>query len=294
MKALNIYILLAALLLAASCSDENGKSDAYGNFEAVETIISAETAGKIIEMNIEEGMTIDSGRLVCLIDTSDIVAMMAETRAKKAAIKSRSSQVFTQIAVLNERKEKALNDKKRLEKLFESGAATQQQMDDINSAIEVIEKQIKQVEAQNAPIVSEMKAVDAGMERLNLQLEKCKIVNPMNATVLEKYAELHELAAPGKPLFRIANLTNITLRAYVSGSQLPNIKIGNIVKVLADKNSDENRTYEGTIYWISPEAEFSPKIIQTKEERVNLVYAVKIRVKNDGSLKIGMPGEVEF
>jgi HlyD family secretion protein len=207
-------------------------------------------------------------------------------------VASRSASVFSQIDVQKQQKQNLLVDKARIEKLYKDGAATKKQLDDINGAISMVDKQILSIETQNAPVISDMASIDKQIAQVDESLRKCRVLNPVNGTVLDKYAEAGEITTVGKALYKIADLSTLELRVYVSGEQLPSVKIGGKTDVIIDgKNT---APLEGTISWISSTAEFTPKIIQTKEERVNLVYAVKISVKNDGSLKIGMPGEVKF
>ena len=288
------YLMIMIAVLVASCSNGDKKSDAYGNFEADETVISAEAAGKLLKFDIEEGDHLKSGELVAVIDTTDLVLKLKQLKAQKAAIRSRSSNVFAQIDVLEEQLKKAKSDKNRIKKLLEDSAATEQQHDDIASRIDVLQKQIEATRTQNSSIVNEVEALESQIEQLRLQIDKCSVENPLKGIVLNTYAEQYELTAPGRSLYKIADMDSLILRVYVSGSQLPEIKTGSKAQVLIDKNKDSYTELEGRITWIASDAEFTPKIIQTKEERVNLVYAVKIKVKNDGSLKIGMPGEANF
>ncbi len=290
---LRILIGIAALILA-SCSGAKEKSDAYGNFETDETMISAETYGKIIMLNVEEGSKLKAGDTVAVIDTSNLVLQLESLRSKKQAARSKMPNVFAQIEVLEQKKRHAENELQRLERLYKDSAATDQQLDEARNAVEVLEKQMKSIETQNSTIVNEVEALEAQMKQIRLALRKSVIVNPTDGTVLNKFVEKFEIAAPGKPLYSIANLEKMNLRVYVSGDQLPDIKIGQKVKVYIDETKETNRELDGKVKWTASEAEFTPKIIQTKEERVNLVYAVKVEVENDGALKIGMPGSIDF
>jgi len=287
-------LLLALPLFFIGCSGNNKGSDAYGNFEAKEIIVSAEAQGKIIQLNIEEGTLLKQGQLVGFIDTTMLNLQKEQLKAQKQVISTKLTNVNAQIAVQEEQKQTLLNEKNRIEKLFADKAATQQQFDDITGKYDVLVKQINATKTQINSIYGEMDVVDKQSDLLNEQIRKAKISNPIDGTVLEKYIEAGEIATMGKALYKIARLDEIDLRVYVSGAQLPSVKIGQQVKVFVDKDKSTNQEYEGVISWISDQAEFTPKIIQTKEERVNMVYAVKVRVKNDGILKIGMPGEVKF
>ena len=201
---------------------------------------------------------------------------------------------MAQIDVLNEQKKNIEVEKERVEKLLKDGAATQKQLDDITGGINVINSQMNSIKTQNSTVLSELEVLNVQIDQINDQIKKSYIKSPINGTVVEKYIEESEVATPGKNLFKIADLNKIELKAYVSGDQIGAIKLGQKVKVIFDKNKDENTETEGIVSCIASQAEFTPKIIQTKEERVNLVYAVKISVMNDGSIKIGMPGEVVF
>jgi len=288
-----LTFLLAGLLLSA-CGNTNVPSDAYGNFEADEVTISAEANGKLVTFNVVEGQNVKQGAVVGIIDTIQLYLRKEQLYAQRASIASRSGNIVSQMDVYITQLKNAQVEQQRVANLLVSGAATQKQMDDANSAVSVLERQIHSVETQNGTVASDVKSIDAQIAQVKDQLDKSYIVNPADGTVLEKYTEQGEVEVSGKALYKIADLNNMYLRVYVSGTQLPAIKIGQPATVLIDKDDVHNVKLPGTVSWISSSAEFTPKIIQTKEERVNLVYAVKIRLKNDGSLKIGMPGEVNF
>lgn len=290
----NKYLFIIVIALLSACSGSKDKSDAYGTFESTEVTISSESAGKLIYFNIEEGQEMKSGDTVALIDTIQLALKRDALFAQKKAASNKSEYVSAQINVIEEQEKTSQVEKARLEKLFKDGAATQQQLDNINGVIAVYEKQISSIETQNSPVLNEVDAYVKQIAQLSDQIKRSYIINPENGTVLTKYSEANEVVTTGKALYKLADLSNIYLRVYVSGSQLSQIKLGQKVKVLVDKNETENKEFEGSITWISSSAEFTPKIIQTKEERVNLVYAVKVKIKNDGTLKIGMPGEVRF
>jgi HlyD family secretion protein len=290
----NLLYLFLLTFIFSSCTGNDDKADAYGNFEAVETLVSAEASGKLLKFDVENGMILKAGKQIGLIDTAVLSAKLKQLLAVKAEIAANSKDVLSQIKVLNEQKNVLLIEKRRVENLIADSAATQKQYDNIIGQIKVINRRIESVNVKNSAILSKFNQLNAQIEELQLNIDKCKIINPVNGTVLQKYAEVYELAMPGKVLYKIADLSTMELKVYVSGAQLPHIKIGQKAKVYIDKNKEENTELEGTISWISSTAEFTPKIIQTKEERVKLVYAVKLLVKNDGSLKIGMPGEVRF
>ena len=286
-----IVRLLLITSILVSCNKSNNNADGYGNFEATETTISAEGNGKLLQFTVEEGQTLKKGTWVGYIDTLQLALKKEQLKVSKNIISSKSKGVLSQISVLKSQLKTAQISKNRIENLIKSNAGTQKQLDDINGKIDVIRQQIRSVEIQNAPIVNELKSIDVQIQQLEDQIDKSKIVNPVNGTVLVKYAEPYEITSFGRPLYKIANLSTMQLRVYVGETQLPNLQIGQEVTVKIDAG-DTMRDYQGIISWIASEAEFTPKIIQTKEERVNLVYAVKIDVKNDGSLKIGMPAEM--
>lgn len=287
------YILGLSLLVATlfSCGNGDDKADGYGNFEATETTISAENNGKLMQFTINEGDQLSAQQFVGYIDTIPLALKREQLQVSKAVVSSKSKGVLSQISVLNAKLKTAKTNRARVENLIKDNAGTQKQLDDVQGEINVIKNQIRSVEIQNAPVVNELKSLDVQIKQIDDQIQKSKIINPINGTVLTKYAEPNEITAFGKPLYKIANLNTMQLRTYISETQLANIKIGQEVTVKID-DADTMKSYKGNISWIASEAEFTPKIIQTKEERVALVYAVKVDVKNDGSLKIGMPAEL--
>ncbi len=288
MKKIITLLLLTSLI---SCSKNNDKADGYGNFEATEVTISAEANGKIEYLKLEEGDILESKTQVGLIDTTQLYFNKQQLIASKSTVYSKSANVLSQIKVLQEQLKTAQIEKKRIQNMFAENAATKRQVDEIDGKVSVIQEQIKSVETQNAPIVNEVKSIDVQIEKINDQILKSKIINPIKGTVLSKYAEPNEVTAFGKPIYKIADISEMTLRVYVSETQLSQIKVGQNVTVKIDAEK-EMKSFPGTISWIASSAEFTPKIVQTKEERVNLVYAIKVNVKNDGSLKIGMPAEM--
>lgn len=290
MKKTLIHINLFLLGTLLSCSTSK-KADGYGNFEATEITVSSEANGKLEFFNVEEGQVLEKDALVGLVDTLQLYLGKQQLLASKETVASKSGGVWSQVGVLNQQLLTAKTALQRVQNMFSENAATQQQLDQANSKVDVLKKQIQNVETQNSPIINELKSVDAKIAQINDQISKCQIINPLMGTVLTKFAEPGEIVSFARPLYKIANLEEMNLRVYVSESQLSNIKIGQEVTVKID-SGNEMKDYKGVISWISASAEFTPKIIQTKEERVNLVYAVKIKVKNDGSLKIGMPAEM--
>lgn len=277
-----------------ACNNSEERSDAFGNFEADPVIVSSESSGKILQLNIEKGQRIDAGFVAVLVDTVQIDLKLKQLDAQKAATVARRQSIQAQIGVLEEQIRNLRINEKRVQNMLKDGAATQKQLDDITGQIDVLDKQIESTRTQFTSVNKELEVLDAQRATTMDQLDRCTVTAPANGTILETYVEQGELAAPGKALFKMANLDELTLKVYVSGTQLPKVKIGQEVNVLIDKTETENQTLSGKVNWISSEAEFTPKIIQTKEERVKLVYAVKVLVKNDGTLKIGMPGEINW
>ena len=286
--------LFAALLLLAACNPNKERSDAYGNFEAIETTISAEANGTLRSFKLEEGQTIDAGVSVGIIDTVDTELRLLQLRAQVKSVGSKTDNLNAQIAVIEKQTENLITDKQRIEGMFKDKAATQKQLDDINGAIDVAGKQKDALTVQFKSVKDESDVVRRQIDQLKEAIRKCHIVNPVKGTILAKYVEANEMVTMGKALYKIADISILDLKVYVSGSQLSDVKIGKDVKVIIDRPNGTTRKFTGKVSWIADQSEFTPKIIQTREERVNLVYAVKVRVKNDGSLKIGMPAEVNF
>jgi len=289
----HLSIFLIALLLI-SCNNEEKQSDAYGNFELDKTMISAEAAGQILWLNIEEGMHLTSLQKIGQIDTMNLYLQKQNLNANQRLILSNLPDIDAQLLVQEQQRKNMVIQQDRLKKLFVKKAATQKQMDDIQGSLDLIDAQISATKVKRNNIHEQVKALNAQIDILNYQIEKCEIISPIDGEVLNQFSRKGEIAAPGKPLFTMASLQDIRLKVYVSGAVLPHIKLHQKVKVLIDENKKENKELSGEIVWISSEAEFTPKTVQTKEERVNLVYAVKIKIPNKGELKAGMPGEVLF
>lgn len=282
---------LIALTLLTACNNNGEKADGYGNFEATEITVSAENTGKLMDFQVDEGTVLEQNAFVGYIDTIPLYLKKEQLFVQKNLISAKSKGVLSQINVLQAQLKTAKINKTRTENLIKDNAGTQKQLDDIQGEIGVINNQIRSVEIQNAPVANELKSIDVQLAQLNDQITKSHIINPIKGTVLSKYAEPGEIVSFGKPLYKIADLNTMELRVYISETQLPNLKIGQEVSVKID-DQDGMKSYTGTVSWIASEAEFTPKIIQTKEERVALVYALKVQVKNDGGLKIGMPAEM--
>jgi len=292
--SINIISLLIASILLLGCSGNHQKSDAYGNFEVIETTISSEANGKILQLDIDTGQILEAGTVIGYIDSTDLGLRKAILESQRNAAASKIANIQAQVAVQVQQQNNILLNKYRVEKLLQDGAATTKQMDDIDANLNLINKQILATKTQENSVKMELVVYDRQIEQIDENVRKCRIVNPIAGTVLNKYAEAGELTGIGKVLYNIADLSKMDLRIYVSGDQIPAIRLGDKVEVIIDKDKKNNRSLEGVIGWIASSAEFTPKTIQTKAERVNLVYAVKVKVQNDGSLKIGMPGEVNF
>ena len=286
--------LFAVLLLLVACNSNKERSDAYGNFEAVETTISAEANGKLMSFKLEEGQALDAGVPVGLIDTVDTQLKLLQLKAQITSVGSRTDNLNAQIAVFDKQSENLQVDKNRIEGMFKEKAATQKQLDDVNGALDVVTKQKDAITVQFKGVKDDAAVVRRQIDQLKEQISRCHIKNPVKGTVLAKYVEQNEMVTMGKALYKVADISTLDLKVYVSGSQLSDVKIGRDVKVLIDKSNGTIKRITGKVSWVSDQSEFTPKIIQTRDERVNLVYAVKIKVKNDGSLKIGMPAEVNF
>ncbi|MBD0405044.1 HlyD family secretion protein [Flammeovirga sp. EKP202] len=282
-----------------SCNSDNEKSDAYGNFEAVEVIVSSEGQGRIIDLKIEEGDKISTDEKLGQIDTVLLQLQKEEVEANIAALGARVMSIHEQIAVYEAQKKKLLIDKDRLEKLFKNEAATQQQLDNVNSSLAINEKQLeatkRKIKDSNKATMSQYEPLRSKVDLINEQINRCAIISPVKGTVLQKFAEKGEMTSTGKPLYKVADLSTLKVKAYASASQLSSIKVGQKVIVLTDGKEGEMNQTDGTVEWISDKAEFTPKTIQTKEERVSLIYAFKVKVENkDGYFRIGMPAEINF
>lgn len=296
MKPAYSILLSLGFLLLSACSDKNGPYDASGTFETTEVIVSSEANGKILSFDVREGQMLETGQRAGAIDSIPLYLRKKQLQANIKAVESRRPEIRKQIASIEQQIATQKTEKKRMENLLYAKAANQKQLDDINAQIAFLEKQL---EAQKSTlsissnsISEDVATLEVQIEQLEDQLKKCQIINPVKGTVLVKYAEAGEVTSQGKALYKIADTENMKLRAYLVSSQLTQVKAGQNVKVFADFGETESREYQGTIEWISDKAEFTPKTIQTRDERANLVYAVKIAVKNDGYLKIGMYGNI--
>jgi HlyD family secretion protein len=312
MKKLFFGIAAITSLFIIGCNGNENGFDASGTFEADETIVSSEMPGKILSFNVEEGMHLSKDSIVGTVDATNIDLQQQQVEASIKALNEKTSNVNPQVellqnqlAVQQSQLDNLLHERTRIENLIKADAATTKQLDDINAQIDVVKKNMtvtqqqinvrkNDIATQNRSILSEAEPLRKRVAQLQDQVQRANIVNPVNGTVITKYAEAGEVTSSGKALYKIADLSELNLRAYVTGVQLPTIKLGQQVKVLIDQGEKKYKEYTGNIIWISDKAEFTPKTIQTKEERANLVYAIKVKVKNDGFLKIGMYGEVKL
>jgi len=288
-----LLITIAAILLGG-CKNNTDEADAYGNFEATEVIVSAETGGRIIQFDAEEGEQIEKGATIALIDTILFHLQKGEIEAAMKSVGTRISSVNAQNDIFKQQIENLDINIARIEKMLKDDAATQKQFDDLTGQVAVLKKQIAANNTQKASVTAELAVYESKKTTLNEQITRGHVKSPLKGTVIEKYSETGEMTAMGKPLVKIADLSIIKLKVYISGAQLGSIKMGQQCSVRIDNGEKGFSSFTGTISYISSKAEFTPKIIQTKEERVTLVYAVNIDVINDGTLKSGMPGEAIF
>ena len=288
-------VYIAAVVLAASCCTE-AEFDAQGTFEATEVVVSSEATGRILNFEVEEGMAVEANQMVGAIDSVQLHLQRKQLVAQQSALLGSRPDVKKQVAALREQIAKQNEELRRVENMLKDGAATKKQKDDIEAQIKILERQLdatlSTLDKNTSTINSNSAALEAQIAALDDRISKCCIISPVGGTVLVKYAEAGELATVGKPLMKIADLDNIYLRAYFTSDQLAKVNLGDEVKVVADFGGEERYDYTGRVAWISSESEFTPKTIQTKDSRANLVYAVKIAVENDGRLKIGLAGEV--
>lgn len=299
MKTVLTYIslsLIGASLI--SCGNGDKSNIASGSFEADETIISSEVAGKILAFEVEEGTPLTAGQNIGYIDTTGPYLRKAQLLAQVHATLGRRTDIPLQLSSMKGELSHAKIEQRRIQNLFDSQAATQQQLDDINSKITVLESRIEaqkaNMETGNSSLDNEVALLQTQLDQVQDQISRSILVNPVDGTVLVTYTEPYEISAPGKPLYSIARLDELTLRAYITADQLPKISLGQDVNLRTDDGNGGYLNFTGKVAWISSEAEFTPKSIQTQNERANKVYAVKVHVKNDGSLKIGMYGEIVF
>lgn len=296
MKRSFAYPLL--VLLAASCVEGNKAYDASGVFESTEVTVSAEGNGKILSLDLQEGDRLEAGQIVGCIDTVQLHLSEIQLEASRRAVGSGRLDISRQIAALESQIGKQRQELDRFTKLEKAGASNRKQVEDIQAQIETLERQLaaqkESLNSSNRNVSGQADALEAQIEQIRDRIRKCVITSPVAGTVLAKYSEAGEFAALGRALFKVADIDNIRLRAYITAEQLTALKLGQQVRVFADQGSSGRKEYAGTLIWISGKAEFTPKTIQTRDERANLVYAVKIAVENDGLIKLGMYGDIKF
>ena len=297
MKKLNMLVL-CMLLLGVSCADKGSQKDATGVFEATEVIVSAEANGKLLRFEAQEGQQLKKDAILGQIDTIQLSLKKMQLRANQLAVLASKPDLPSQVSAIEKEIDKLEFEKRRTQKLIEGDVATQKQLDDIESKLLVLRAQLK---AQKKSLGSSIDAIDAQynamevqIDQLNDQISRCQIKSPIDGSILVKFTEEGEFVNVGKPLFKVANMETMVLRAYVTAQQLKDLQVNQEVKVLAEFGADETKDYSGLITWISDKSEFTPKTIQTQDERANLVYAVKVTVKNNGYLKIGMYGGLKW
>ncbi|MBP3787997.1 MAG: HlyD family efflux transporter periplasmic adaptor subunit [Prevotella sp.] len=294
----NILTAMTVLLALTACGNNEKEFDATGTFEATETTVSAEQIGTLMRFVVDEGDEVAPDKEVGLIDTTQLWLKIRQLEATKEAYQSQKPDLEKQMAATRQQLAKARQDEQRYRELVADGAAPSKMLDDAANQVQVLQRQLDALQSSlsnNANTLSkQMNATDAQVSQLRDQLGKCHIASPVAGTILEKYAEQGEFVTTGKPLFKVADMRQMYLRAYVTSAQLQNVKLGQKVKVMADFGNSQRREYEGTVSWISSRSEFTPKTILTDDERADLVYAMKVAIKNDGYVKTGMYGEVKF
>ena len=293
-----IETFLFTLMILFSCGTKQHDFDATGTFEATEITVSSEASGRIMSFDISEGQEVKADAQIGIIDTVQLYLTKLQLMQNVSSVLSNRPDIGKQIAAVKEQIAKQKTELTRVENMLKAGAATQKQHDDITSAIIVLESQLEALQSSlqknTSSLDAQSSAIEIQIAQIDDKLAKCVISSPIDGTVLAKYAEAGELAVPGKPLFKVADTKRLYLRAYLTLSQLSDVKLGQQAKVFADFGGDNRREYQGTVTWISEKSEFTPKSIQTKDDRQNLVYAVKIAIQNDGYVKIGMYGETLF
>ena len=297
-KTLTYSSLLVLALAITSCGKGNKAYDASGVFDSTEVTVSAEGNGKIMSLDLQEGDRLEAGAVVGCIDTVQLYLSKIQLEASRRAVGSGRLNISRQIAALESQIAKQRQELDRFTKLEQAGASNRKQVEDIQAQLDILERQLaaqkESLQNTNSNVSGQADALEAQVMQLEDKIRKCVITSPVSGTILAKYSETGELAVQGRALFKVADLDNIRLRAYITADQLTGLKLGQSVKVFADQGTSGRKEYAGTLVWISDKAEFTPKTIQTRDERANLVYAVKIAVKNDGLIKLGMYGEVKF
>lgn len=296
---IGIIFIMAISLLFTGCRRKNKSADAYGVFEATEIVISSEANGRLLEFNVEDGQVCHKGDILGYIDSAQICLQIQQLESAIRATLASRPDIPSQLNTLQAQLQTLEREKDRVTTLVEANAATTKQLDDVNAQISIVKGQIaatkSQLNTQSAAILENVEAQRFQVMQLQNALEKCTIKAPIDGTILKKYIQPNELAFQGKPIFKIADVTNMSIKVYVTEDMLSSIQLGQKAEIHIDTRDKKNdKVMEGTVRWISDKAEFTPKMIQTKKERANMVYAVRISFRNDGSAKIGMPGDVNF
>lgn len=285
-------------LALAACGDTEVEYDASGIFETTEIIVSAQTAGELTALTAEEGRTVEAGEKLGCVDTVQLALKKRQLSASLTATDSKRLDRKRQVAALRQQIDNLQREKARFSELLKADAATEKQVDELDYQIAILQRQLEateeQINSSNSSLDGQSSGIEAQLAQVEDQIRKSVAASPIKGTILAKYAEPGEYVVPGKPLFKVADISRMKLRAYLTADQLTTLKIGQKVTVYADQGKTDRKAYEGTVVWIADEAEFTPKTIQTREERANLVYAVKIAVSNDGLIKRGMYGDVKF
>ena len=296
MKSMKLIGTFSLLLITAACGSGMPDYDATGTFETTEVLVSSEVSGKLLWLDVEEGTVLEAGQQVGVVDTVQLYLRKKQLEASVKSVEGQLPDILKQVAALKEEIATAEREKRRVENLLKAGAANQKQLDDWDAQVTLLQRQLIAQESSlmksTNSLTEQGNSVSIQVAQVEDQLNKCHIQSPIEGTVLAKYAEGGELASVGKPLFKVGEVDRMYLRAYVTSEQLSQVKLGDKVTVYSDYGNSEQKAYPGVVTWISDRSEFTPKTILTKNERANLVYAVKIAVKNDGSLKIGMYGGV--
>lgn len=296
MSRVSTFIIFSGFLAISACSSEAPSADAYGNFEADEVTVSAQVSGQLLEWNVSEGQMVSKGDILGLIDTTAIHLQKRQLSAQMRVLDQSKASISAEGAVIQEQITSAKRELSRIEDLFKGQAATQKQRDDAESAVRILERRLEALQTQRARLTAEGEVLNVQLDVLQDQLEKAVITSPVDGTVLNDFVNAGELVSPGKPLFSVADLQYITLRVFMDALQVAELQLNQSVTVQVDDGNVTDiaglQEYPGRVSWISSKAEFTPRTIQTREDRVTLVYAVKVEVENDGLLKIGMPGEL--
>ena len=291
---LKLSLTLSLVIVIIGCREQSNEADAYGSFEATTMNIGSEIGGKLVRLNAREGETYPEGKIIGWTDTGRLYLQKAQLRAKKLSVRSNLDEIKARLSVFNAQIDQLNQEIERFKPLLETGGASRKQVDDLQNELKIIKRKKAATASKVSRIRSEVNTIEQQIAQVKDKIDKCRITMPTKGTVLDLLKEKGEIVAPGSPVLRLAKLDHLEFKAFITGTQLPKVKPGQKVTVRIDKDENAYHTFPGKIARIAEEAEFSPKNIKTKEERANLVYAIKIRVKNDGKLKIGMPGEVMF